>query len=176
MTLPTIALSIRQPWAWAIVYGYKTIENRSWTGPARKADREFRGHFAVHASLGMTQAEYAFAKGYMEKLGVICPPPCDLLRGGIVGRATVFDLLWPRGKLQIEWAERHVPWFFGPLGLKLAEAEPTDFIAATGSLGWFKWKPNADKRADAPKQWMTKWSLPAELDPLEVPTLFERGA
>jgi hypothetical protein len=25
------ALSVRQPWAWLIVNGYKDVENRSWT-------------------------------------------------------------------------------------------------------------------------------------------------
>ena len=36
------ALSIRQPWAWLIVNGYKDIENRTW--PTR-----FRGRVCVHA-------------------------------------------------------------------------------------------------------------------------------
>ena len=37
-----IALSIRNPWAWAIVSGLKPVENRSWV-------THFRGRFAVHA-------------------------------------------------------------------------------------------------------------------------------
>ena len=28
-SLPPLALSVRQPWAWAIIFGGKTIENRS---------------------------------------------------------------------------------------------------------------------------------------------------
>jgi ASCH domain len=28
--LEPVALSVRQPWAWAIVSGYKDVENRSW--------------------------------------------------------------------------------------------------------------------------------------------------
>lgn len=35
------ALSIRQPWAWLIVNGFKDIENRDWATP-------FRGRFLVH--------------------------------------------------------------------------------------------------------------------------------
>lgn len=36
--LPTIALSIRQPWAWLIAHGFKDFENRDWknANPARK--------------------------------------------------------------------------------------------------------------------------------------------
>ena len=36
------ALSIRQPWAWLIVNGYKDIENRDWP-------TKFRGRMLVHA-------------------------------------------------------------------------------------------------------------------------------
>ena len=36
-------LSVRQPWAWAICSGEKTIENRSWA-------TDYRGTIAVHAS------------------------------------------------------------------------------------------------------------------------------
>jgi hypothetical protein len=35
-------LSVRQPWAWAIIHGTKDIENRNW-----KTD--FRGLLAIHA-------------------------------------------------------------------------------------------------------------------------------
>jgi ASCH domain-containing protein len=36
------ALSIRQPWAWAICAGCKDVENRSW-------NTKHRGPFVVHA-------------------------------------------------------------------------------------------------------------------------------
>ncbi len=35
-------LSIRQPWAWLIVNGYKDIENRTWS-------TRFRGKVLIHA-------------------------------------------------------------------------------------------------------------------------------
>ena len=37
------ALSVRQPWAWAIIYAGKDVENRTW--PTR-----YRGFVIVHAS------------------------------------------------------------------------------------------------------------------------------
>jgi len=40
---PTRALSIRQPWAWAVAAGFKSIENRTW-------QTSFRGSIAIHAS------------------------------------------------------------------------------------------------------------------------------
>jgi hypothetical protein len=40
---PTRALSINEPWAWAIIAGHKSIENRSWQA-------SYRGPIAIHAS------------------------------------------------------------------------------------------------------------------------------
>jgi hypothetical protein len=36
------ALSVRQPWTWAIARGFKTVENRTWSTP-------YRGPLAIHA-------------------------------------------------------------------------------------------------------------------------------
>src|SRR5215472_1457845 len=36
------ALSVRQPWAWLIVNGYKPVENRNWL-------TKFRGRLLIHA-------------------------------------------------------------------------------------------------------------------------------
>lgn len=36
-------LSLHPPWAWAIIFAGKDIENRTWTTP-------FRGRFLIHAS------------------------------------------------------------------------------------------------------------------------------
>jgi len=52
------AISIRQPWAWLIVNGYKDIENRSWP-------TKFRGRVLIHASKGMTRAEYDDVEDYL---------------------------------------------------------------------------------------------------------------
>jgi hypothetical protein len=39
---PTYALTLHAPWAWAVVHGVKTVENREW--PTRH-----RGPIFVHA-------------------------------------------------------------------------------------------------------------------------------
>ena len=57
MSLPNVALSLRQPWAWLVVHGGKTLENRKW-----RTHR--RGPFIVHASKGMTVAEYEGAVAF----------------------------------------------------------------------------------------------------------------
>ena len=120
------ALSIRQPWAWLIVNGYKDIENRTW--PTYR-----RGPVLIHASKGMTKAEYedvadmlAWQPGiYEQKIGL--PAFDDLERGGIVGRANIVDNL----------TASKSPWFFGPHGFLLRNIEKLPFVPLKGALGFF---------------------------------------
>lgn len=101
------ALSIRQPWAWAILHAGKRVENRSWYC-------HYRGPILIHASKGMTRGE---VEDFIEfilapeiwaatKFPPLPPPPANLPRGGIVGRAVIVDCI----------SESRDPWFFGPYG------------------------------------------------------------
>lgn len=117
-----IALSIRQPWAWLIVNGGKDIENRNWPST-------FRGRFAIHAAKRCTNAEYQEAKQFMARVGltVELPPLADLERGGIIGVVELVDCV----------KKSESPWFFGPYGFVLANAEPLPFEPCKGALKFF---------------------------------------
>lgn len=143
MDLPKIALSVRQPWAWAIVAGVKDVENRS-TFAVSKAGFDPRP-VAIHAAKGMTIDEYEDAAFFMSRLGVSCPRPDDLVRGAIVGAATVTAIV----------ADCDSPWFFGPRGLMLADARAVDPIPAIGALGYFEWRRSGDLAQPLP--WMRAW-------------------
>ena len=113
--LPAFALSVRQPWAWAIIHAGKHLENRSWGGWGADKKRK-RGPICIHASSGMTRREYEDAAKFMAKHGVICPAAGDLVRGGIIGTATIKD-----------WTTRsHSFWFTGPGALVLCDAQPVE--------------------------------------------------
>lgn len=120
------ALSIRQPWAWLIVNGHKDIENRVWS-TAR------RGQILIHASAGMTKAEYddvVELLDYDDVLSAIdiqLPKREALDRGGIVGTAF----------LDGSTTSSQSPWFFGPHGLLLRDAKPLPFVPFKGMLGFF---------------------------------------
>lgn len=144
--LPRLALSIRQPWAWAIINAGKDIENRSWQ--AMNHGLSIRGNIAIHASLGMTKGEYEAAALFMASIGIKCPPPHELDRGGIIGLVDVV------GEVQAS----NSPWFFGPRGLVLENAEPCDFIPCKGALGYFSWRKSLCKDLPA----MAKWMLPVQ--------------
>ena len=68
------ALSIRQPWAWLVVNGYRDIENRDWP-------TNFRGPLLVHAGLTMTRSDYEQAAQLLDEAGLLPP-------GGLPGAAS----------------------------------------------------------------------------------------
>ena len=121
------AISIRQPWAWAVVHAGKDVENR---GP--HAPRQFQAAVGqrvyIHASKTMTIAEWLEAKNFMAKLGVAFPSPSDLMYGGIVGSAIVTRIV----------TQHRSPWFRGPFALVLADARPEPFHRVRGELGLFR--------------------------------------
>lgn len=152
-SLPEIALSVRQPWAWAIFHG-KDVENRS-VGAVRHGMRP--GSICIHASKGMTQVEYEYAREIIQKNGVECPAPADLVRGAIVGTVEVTRIARP-GDKRLEGN----PWYFGECGLVLAkQAELYTPIPCNGALGYFPWEKQPPATAlQAPLPWMVKWQAP----------------
>lgn len=117
----TVALSVRQPWAWLIVNGHKDIENRT-KGSKRN------GSIAIHASNGITQAEYRSAKAFAAERGVTIPPITQLERGGIVGYCQIAQ--------SVRFSSSK--WFVGPHGWPVEQANRVDFIPMKGALGFFK--------------------------------------
>lgn len=143
--LPRIALSVRQPWAWAIINAGKDVENRS-AGAVRHMTT---GRIAIHAAKGMTREEYESARDFMiASIGVVCPAPHLLERGGLVGSVDVFDIV----------KQSASPWFFGPCGLLLRNAAACSFVPAKGALGYFKWEAADASIVPPPARWM----LPAK--------------
>jgi len=124
-----IALSIRQPWAWMIVHGWKDVENRDW--PTR-----FRGRFLVHASKGMTRDEYdegQLLARAIRGMDAILPRAAELHRGGIIGSVELVDCL--------TYDTASSEWFVGNFGFLLARPEVLPFRPYRGQLGFFEAAP-----------------------------------
>ena len=118
------ALSIRQPWAWLIVNGYKDIENRDWP-------TTFRGNLLVHAGITLTRKYYNETCAELDAAGLLPPdlPSFEaMLRGGFVGRTHIVDCI-----------EEHAsPWKQeGTHGFVLEGSEVMDFVPYRGRLGFF---------------------------------------
>lgn len=142
MPVPLKALSVRQPWAWAILFAGKDIENRSWQ--AMNHGLNVRGEIVIHASSGMTKREYEDAAAFMASIGVTCPPAIELWRGAVIGTVEVVDVV----------KESHSPWFFGPRGLVLRNPKPLVPTPVKGCLGYFNWQDHRTETLPAPARWM----------------------
>ena len=123
------ALSIRQPWAWLIVHGFKDIENRDWPTP-------FRGRLLVHAGQTMARRYYDATVGELQLSG-ICPPNLpryeDLERGGLVGWTTIVDCVITHPS---PWKQEDP--FGNPVhGFVLRDSSPMPFVPWKGRLGFF---------------------------------------
>lgn len=153
---PIYAISVRQPWAWAIIHGGKDVENRT-KAPEGTSDLIGR-RICIHAAKGMTQYEYESAAEFMATLGVECPCPDRLYRGGVIGSVRI-------DHVASEYPSR---WFFGPRGIVVREPQSCDPVAASGQLGWFKWKPSGV--LENPKPWMIAWPKSPRKKSAEEPT------
>lgn len=113
------ALSVRQPWAWLIVNGFKDVENRT-----RRT--RHRGPLLVHASLSKT--DFAKLRAEVErKHGVVVPDEVE--RGGVVG---VVDIVACDERPRSEWhATGHYGWV-------LANPRRLKFRRCAGALGLFR--------------------------------------
>ncbi|NBU58302.1 MAG: ASCH domain-containing protein [Betaproteobacteria bacterium] len=114
------ALTVRQPWAWLIVNGFKDIENRG-----RRT--HYRGPVLIHAGLNTDEFNDETAARISKKYGVDIPETLEF--GGIVGIADI-----------VSCHDRHSsPWYVpGNFAWELANPRRLSFRACTGALGLFK--------------------------------------
>lgn len=117
------ALSIRQPWAWLIVNGYKDVENRKWF-------TDFRGEFLVHTGKTIDHEGYRWLKSNTE---IQMPEIDEFQTGGIVGSAELIDCV-------THYDSR---WFFGPYGFVIRNAKSLKFVPLRGRLRFFAVPPEA---------------------------------
>jgi hypothetical protein len=133
------ALSINQPWAWLIVNGHKSVENRDW-------ETRYRGDFLIHAGKKIDYDAYDF----LEDMEIELPPPHELQTGGIVGKARLVNTVHIRDKRLV--CERDKPWFFGEYGFMLDGAEPCELLPCKGALGFFEPDYNSRYVEQKPKE------------------------
>jgi hypothetical protein len=109
------ALSIRQPWAWAIVEGFKDVENRSWS-------TRYRGQLFIHA--GRREDHLAWLD--LDRRGIEFPDEVE--HGGVIG---VVDLVDCVEQHKSSWAtEGSYHWL-------LTNPRSVPFVPMQGRLGIF---------------------------------------
>ena len=96
-------LSVRQPWAWLLVNGYKDIENRTW-------ETRHRGPLLIHAGKTFDAAGYAWVTHSFSQIAL--PTIGSFPLGCIVGQVSVYAMsIWNISK-----------WFEGPWGWRVRDA------------------------------------------------------
>jgi hypothetical protein len=95
----TRALTLHQPWAWAVAAGHKDVENRTW-------NTNHRGWLAIHAGREWGDAAaVAHCAQLLGAAGVTLPPKTHLVRSAIVAVVFVEDCLPPDTPLASPWAQ-----------------------------------------------------------------------
>jgi hypothetical protein len=115
------ALTIRQPWAWAIAKGYKDVENRSW-------QTKYKGLFLIHAAMRCDPDGLPFLKKILPQEVIKDKSPDDFPSGGFVGFAKIDDCVTYHGS----------QFFTGPFGFVIKEPYQFPLIPFRGDQGLFK--------------------------------------
>lgn len=120
-------LSVRQPWAWAIVNGYKPVENRNTDFVG-----SYRGPILIHSGKEAEPLPSWYAVRQLLADSGEDPDELPDLQalptGGIVGKADLVGVTTHHGS----------HWFSGPIGIVLANARPLTLIPWRGQLGLFE--------------------------------------
>ena len=100
-------LSIRQPYAWAIISGIKNVENRDWS-------TNIRGRIYIHAGSNKTELKWGMENLKKHRVKPL-PDEDELIFGALIGSVEIVDCL---ERSRSQW---HAP---GKWGFVLAKPIP----------------------------------------------------
>ena len=139
------ALSIKQPWAWLIVNGYKNVENRTWPLP-----RTFEIPQRIYVHTGVSRSELNRKEVTASVLRIVSTSEGgefmlallrDMPLGSIVGEATITDILSPCAPNGLNEDTEDEPWYEGDPYYGFVLSNPSAYakpIPYRGRLGFFE--------------------------------------
>jgi hypothetical protein len=92
-------ISVRQPYAWAIISGIKNVENRDWS-------TNIRGRIYIHAGSNKTELEWGMENLKKHRAKPL-PAEDELIYGAIIGSVEIVDCVQ---KSRSQW---YVPGTYG---------------------------------------------------------------
>ena len=120
------ALTLHPYWAWAIVFGSKRIENRTWR-------TNHRGPLAIHVGKKVRRSCDARE---IEEITAIdpdslgTPEQIDMIRGKVIAVCNLVDVV------ELEEIDKTERWAAGPYCWKIEDVQPVNKpVDVTGSLG-----------------------------------------
>lgn len=122
------ALTVRQPWAWAILHAGKRIENRT-----RRTN--YRGRFYIHA--GLAWPNFQMLLDCESRLGDTqgCPDATDFTYGALIATAELVGCVWS-DTIVTPWGESQA-WHWMLDNVKPLRKP----IPARGQLGLWEYTP-----------------------------------
>jgi hypothetical protein len=133
------ALTLLQPWAWAVMHAGKTVENRTWVPPAALVGQRFW----VHSSKGgsVRAIEHVLEGLVKEALISTAPSVRDLPRGAIVGSVRLVDVIQYRSARADALVGN--PWYAGATAFILEDPKPlAQVVLATGMRKFWRVPPD----------------------------------
>jgi len=114
-------LSVRQPWAWLIVNGWKNVENRTW-------QTKHRGFILIHAGKTFDHDGYAWVEQNVSFVDDL-PASGDFDMGCVIGCARLAAMVQAHPSV----------WFSGPWGWLFDSQQAYHVpIPYRGKLGLFE--------------------------------------
>ena len=137
------AITIKQPWAWAIVHGSKRVENRTWKPSLKLIGQRFAIHAAKvddHNGAFMDVTELCFLSTPLR--GAYCH------HSAIVGTARLVRVVDECDFDLGDWFnDGNEAWFSGPKGFILDDVIKCEPFACKGALGFW----------EAPAEFVDPW-------------------
>jgi hypothetical protein len=121
------ALSVRQPWAFAIVMGFKPVENRDFTRQHRGPTLIHTGKNAEHGNLTPVLMQIA-DQSCMRLRDVRALYDKHFALGAIVGKVNIADCV----------KSHPSKWFFGPFGFVMTDAQWCEPFPWRGQFDFFE--------------------------------------
>jgi hypothetical protein len=151
------ALTLKQPWAWAITQLGKNIENRSWP-------TKYRGELYIHAGVGWDSEG---PKWIAQKFGIEVPSHSELPSGVLVAKCHLTDCRhWTETSgEELPWSnESGFQWF-------LEDIEPIEpHLPLQGKLGIFSFSVSPDNASkDSPAKALCQ-ALNLKIEPYGLTT------
>lgn len=107
------ALTLWQPWAWAMGCGLKKIENRPWEPPAWMINV----HFALHAGLKYDRPSADALWGLLDFPAEPVPPrKAEAVLGAVIAVTRLVAVVTTREAAERIGGENQGRFFFGPFG------------------------------------------------------------
>lgn len=132
------ALTLWQPWAWAVGQGIKRVENRPWAPSLSLQDELATTGFAIHAGKTWDQGSHDSLDAALNPNEPKLPERSKLVYGAIIAVTKLVGVAYTGPQLRELAGPEQLRWFFGPVGWVLTQTIPVKPIPCRGFQGLWR--------------------------------------